>query len=86
MQNIPVIIYLCFKTNRMETIQVEIKNKNALSILKGLEKARIIKLIRIKKREGNSPVQHKGAISSKRAVELLTELKKSREEWEERSI
>jgi hypothetical protein len=29
----------------METTQVEIKNKNALSILKGLEKARIIKLI-----------------------------------------
>ena len=70
----------------METIQVEIKNKNALSILKGLEKARIIKLIRIKKSEGNSPVQHKGAISSERAVELLTELKKSRAEWDERSI
>ena len=70
----------------METIQVEIKNKNALSILKGLEKARIIKLIRIQEGEGNSPVQHKGAISGERAVELLNELKKSREEWDERSI
>jgi hypothetical protein len=43
----------------METIQVEIKNKNALSILKGLEKANIIKLIITKNKEENSPVRHK---------------------------
>lgn len=70
----------------METLQVEIKNKNALSILKGLERARIIKLIRIKNKEGSSPVQHKGAFSRERAVKMLDELKKSREEWDERSI
>jgi hypothetical protein len=70
----------------METLQVEIKNKNALSILKGLERAKIIKLIRIQNKEESSPIQHKGAFSRERAVKMLNELNKSREEWDERSI
>lgn len=70
----------------METLQVEIKNKNALSILKGLERAKIIKLIRIKNKKENSPAQHKGAFSRERAVKMLGELNKSREEWDERNI
>jgi hypothetical protein len=70
----------------METLQVEIKNKNALTILKGLEKARIIKLIRIKNNEMSSPIQHKGAFSRERAVKMLDEINKSREEWDERNI
>jgi len=70
----------------METIQIEIKNKNALSILKSLEKAKMIKLLPTEKRIINSPVHFKGAISPERAVELANEIEKSREEWDERTI
>jgi len=70
----------------METIEIEIKNKNALSILKGLERAKIIKLIKPKSKEKNSPVHHKGAITRERAVELIKEIEQSREEWDERTI
>ena len=70
----------------METIQVEMKNKNALSILKGLEKANIIKLIRTKNKEENSPVRHKGAFTRERAIEMIENIEKSRDEWEERTI
>ncbi|MCA1760947.1 MAG: hypothetical protein LC658_14360 [Bacteroidales bacterium] len=58
----------------METIEIEIKNKNALSILKGLEKAKIIKLIKAKSKKTNSPVRHKGAFSRERAVEMIKEI------------
>ena len=37
----------------METIQIELKNKNALAILKSLEKANIIKMLVNKKSEKN---------------------------------
>jgi len=67
----------------METIQIEIRNKNALSILRGLEKAKIIKLIN---KEENSPIQHKGAFTREKAMELVKHLEKSREEWDERAI
>jgi hypothetical protein len=70
----------------METIQVEIKNKNALSILRGLEKANIIKLIETKNKEENSPVRHKGAFPHARAIEMIKNVEKSRDEWEERTI
>lgn len=70
----------------METIEIEIKNKNALSILKGLEKAKIIKLIKTKSKGKNPPVHHKGAITRERAVELIKEIEQSREEWDERTI
>jgi len=70
----------------METIQIEIRNKNALSILKGLEKAKMIKLIKMGSKEKNSPTQHKGAFTRERAMELVKQLEKSREEWDERTI
>ena len=70
----------------METIQIEIRNKNALSILRVLEKAKIIKLIKIKSKEENSPIQHKGAFTREKAMELVKHLEKSREEWDERAI
>jgi len=74
------------KRNMMETIQIEIRNKNALSILRGLEKAKIIKLIKIISKEENSPIQYKGAFTREKAMELLKQLEKSREEWDERAI
>jgi len=70
----------------METIHIEIKNKNALSILKSLEKAKMIKMLPTEKSTKSSPIHFKGAITSERAVELANEIEKSRDEWDERTI
>jgi len=70
----------------METIQIELKNKNALSILKSLEKAKMIKMHITERQIVDSLIQFKGAISTDRAIELANEIKKSREEWNERTI
>jgi len=70
----------------METIQIELKNKNALSILKSLEKAKMIKMLPTEKITKNSPIRFKGAITSERAIELANEIDKSRNEWQERII
>lgn len=70
----------------METIQIEIKNKNALSILKSLEKAKMIKMLPTDKPTKKSPIHFKGAITPERAVELANEIEKSRSEWDERTI
>lgn len=69
----------------METIRIELKNKNALSILKSLEKAQIIKLISKDKQAKDSPVHFKGVLSKTRAIELANEIEKSRDQWEERT-
>ena len=68
----------------MNTIQIELKNKNALSILKSLEKAKIIKLLDSNKRVKNSLITLKGSITPDRAIELAKEIEKSRSEWDER--
>ncbi|MBN1927511.1 MAG: hypothetical protein JW798_16885 [Prolixibacteraceae bacterium] len=70
----------------METISIKLKNKNALNILKSLEKAKIISLV--KKNEANfkNPSSFKGAISKDRAIQLSNEINESRNEWEERTI
>jgi len=70
----------------METISIALKNKNALSILKSLEKAKIIKLLEIDKQEKNKLTQFKGAISTGRAIELANEIELSRSEVNERII
>ena len=70
----------------METIQIELKNKNALSILKSLEKAKMIKLLDSEKQVKNSLLNFKGSISPARAIELANEIEKSRNEWDERTI
>mgnify|MGYP000591909446 CR=1 FL=1 len=70
----------------METIQIELKNKNALAILKSLEKANMIKMLFNKKSGKNSLLQLKGTISKDRAIELANEIEKSRNEWNERTI
>ena len=70
----------------METIQIEIKNKNALSILKSLEKAKMIKMYSKERQIMDSPIHFKGAITPDRAIELVDEIEKSRNEWNERTI
>lgn len=69
----------------METIKIELKNKNALSILKSLERAKIIRLVSTESQTKNSPVDFKEAISPDRALELANEIEKSRNEWDERT-
>ena len=70
----------------METIQIKLKNKNALSILKSLEKANMIKVIDPDKQAKNSLLHLKGSISPERTIELANEVEKSRNEWSERTI
>lgn len=70
----------------METIQIELKNKNALSILKSLEKAKMIRVIDSEKEAKNSILRLKGSFSPERAIELANEIEKSRNEWNERTI
>ena len=70
----------------METIQIELKNKNALSILKILEKANMIKLLASDNQAKNSIIRFKGSVSPERVIELANEIEKSRNEWDERTI
>lgn len=69
----------------METIRIELKSKNALSILKNLERVKIIRLLSPDKQSYDSPIHYKGAISTARAIELANEIEKSRSEWDERT-
>ena len=70
----------------MDTIYIELKNKNALSILKSLEKAKMIKMYSNERQTNDSPIHLKGTISTDRAIEMANEIEKSRNEWNERII
>jgi len=71
----------------MEILRVEIKDKSALTILRGLEKAKIIRLLKEEeKKQETSPVDYKGVFSPEKANALVHELNESREEWEKRNI
>ncbi len=70
----------------MDIIQIEIRDKNAIAILKGMEKAQIIRLLKGKKKPEKEDVFKKGIFSKERALELAGLIDKSREEWEERAI
>jgi hypothetical protein len=70
----------------MKTLTIEIKNSNALRLLRELEIADIIKIIddknkSDKNRKDKLSKRIRGKISKERAEELLDELSKSREEW-----
>ena len=69
----------------MEIIEIEIRNKNALAILKGMEKAQIIRLLKGKNRPEKDGIFKKGIFSKERALELAGINDKSRKEWEERT-
>lgn len=70
----------------MEVIQVEIKNKNALAILKGMERALMIRLIRRKKSTGKDLTKLKGVFSTEEAKGLAGLVNESRSEWNQRTI
>jgi len=69
----------------MEIIQVEIKNKNALAILKSMERALMIRLIKQKKSTGKDLSKLKGVFSPEKAKELAGLVDKSRDEWNQRT-
>lgn len=70
----------------MEVIQIEIKNKNALAILKGMEKALMIRMIRRKKSTGKDLSRLKGVFSTEEARELAGIVNEARSEWNQRTI
>jgi hypothetical protein len=70
----------------MEIIQVEIKNANALTILEGMEKAQIIRLLKRKKQTGSNLASFKGILNSEKAIEMAKQIDQQREEWNSTSI
>ncbi|MDA3818428.1 MAG: hypothetical protein PF486_13685 [Prolixibacteraceae bacterium] len=73
----------------MKTVTVELKNNNALRLLKDLELANIIRVLDKEKKTKDSAKLSKtirGSISKERAIELNKQLTQTRNEWEERTI
>jgi len=68
----------------MEVIQVEIKNKSALAIFKGMERAFMIRLIRRKKSTGKDLTKLKGVFSHEEALGLAGLVNESRSKWNQR--
>jgi hypothetical protein len=71
----------------MKTVIVELKNKNALRLLKDLELANIIRVVDMDQKENKKKLSERlrGAISKERAKELNEQLNQMRNEWEERT-
>jgi hypothetical protein len=72
----------------MKTVTVELKNQNALRLLKDLELADIIRILDNTKTEEITKLSSKirGAISKERANELNGQLHQMRNEWADRNI
>lgn len=72
----------------MRTVTVELRNNNALRLLKDLELANIIRILdKYKKKEKTKLSESlRGAISKERAKELNEQLNQMRNEWEDRNI
>jgi hypothetical protein len=82
----PVIRFTPGEFKNLEIVSVELKNKQALAILKSLEKAKMIRLHQNAGKPGSSLIQFKGVISKERAIALTSEIEKTREEWNARTI
>jgi hypothetical protein len=70
----------------METLRIVLKNKKALTILKSLERVRMIRLIPEKAENDQVLLHLKGSISKERAIELVEDVENSRSEWGTRTI
>ena len=72
----------------MKTVTVELKNQNALRLLKDLELADIIRILDNTKEGEITKLSSKirGAISKERVKELNGQLHQMRNEWAERNI
>jgi hypothetical protein len=78
-----------FRSNKiMKTVTVELRNNNALRLLKDLELANIIRVLdKDNKQESTKlSVSLRGAISKKRAKELNEQINQNRKEWGNRNI
>ncbi len=72
----------------MKTVTVELRNNNALRLLKDLELANIIRVLDKGKKEEKTKLSAslRGAISKKRAKELNEQLNQMRNEWKDRNF
>lgn len=72
----------------MKTVTVELRNRNALKLLKNLEQIDVIRLIDLDSNASkeNLAERLRGSISKNRAQDLNNQLQQSREEWENRNI
>jgi len=72
----------------MKTVTVELRNNIALRLLKDLEHANIIRILKKDKakRKTKLSTSLRGSISKVRAKELSEQLYQIRNEWESRSI
>lgn len=72
----------------MKTVTVELRNNNALRLLKDLELANIIRVLDKDKKKQKTKLSAslRGSISKERAKELNEQLKQMRNEWEGRNI
>lgn len=72
----------------MKTITVELRNNNALRLLKDLERANIIRLLdkEEKKEKPRLSASLRGAITKERANELNDQINQMRDEWQNRGI
>ena len=68
----------------MESLKISIINKDAITILEGMEQAGLIYLHRNEQRKNNLSKQLRGAISGAKANEMMKYIEKERSEWEER--
>jgi hypothetical protein len=68
----------------METLRIEIKDKNVLSILRGLEKAGLIAIPKGKSTPRKLSRQLRASISAEKAANMVLTIDKDREEWENR--
>ncbi len=67
----------------MKTVTVELRNINALRLLKDLELAKIIRIVyRDKQEKTKLSSRLRGSISKERAKELNKQLEQMRNEWE----
>jgi hypothetical protein len=72
----------------MRTVTVELRNTNALRLLKDLELANIIRVLDKEKKKEKKKLSAslRGAISKERAKEINEQLNQMRNEWEDRNI
>jgi hypothetical protein len=82
----PSVNMMSKESDERSIIRVELKNKQALGILKSLEQAKMIRLLLTSADSGESPAQYKGLFTKERAFELANEIENSRDEWKTRII
>lgn len=70
------------------TVTVELRNSNALRLLRDLELANIIRVVHKDKKRGIPKLSKsiRGAITKERAKELNEQLEKMRNEWDDKII